>query len=110
MDRAFGACQIEVLTSGTEAVLREVEGGAPRLPTRPRTDAKVLAHDEDMALLEAISVGRVVRGKGNDTSILAPRLLDGRPVWLWLCARRRGSGEHPDDGSRSVLVADHLVP
>ncbi len=60
-------------------------GVTRRRPIRaPRTDAEVLAHDEDMALLEAVRAGRVVRGDGNDSSILAPHLLDGRPVRLWL--------------------------
>jgi hypothetical protein len=44
----------------------------------------VLAHDEDMALLAAVAAGRVVRGEGNDSTILAPHLLDGTPVRLWL--------------------------
>jgi hypothetical protein len=44
----------------------------------------VLAHDQDMALLGAVAAGRVVRGDGDDSSIIAPHLLDGRPVRLAL--------------------------
>lgn len=35
-------------------------------------------------MLEAVADGRVIRGKGGETSIFAPHLLDGEPVFSTL--------------------------
>ena len=59
-----------------------------RRSRRERSDAEILAHPVDMAILRAVAAGRVRRGSsGADTRFLAPYLLEGESVRLplqWL--------------------------
>lgn len=42
-----------------------------------RSDAEIVAHLDDVALLHAVGAGEVVRGRGRDTAIAAPHLWHG---------------------------------
>lgn len=48
-----------------------------------RGDDEILCHASDLELLRAVAAGAVVRGdQGGETSIWAPRVLNGEPVSL----------------------------
>ena len=75
---------------GSEPSGRAIESNmrSKRRSRRERSDAEILAHPVDMAILRAVAAGRVRRGSsGADTRFLAPYLLEGESVRLplqWL--------------------------